>query len=189
MNPLSQFFFLLATSSLLLAAQSTISSLSESGNDSTYFIFANQSNHQHATNTSLESLLTNDDECQGNRFEALESGRQCLKRCRKDVQCENSRKHCLCDGLCGWSCIKPDSSCLELPKIANGRYSPQLNTFKTRVTYDCDDGFYLFGSRERVCQGDEEWSGTSVECLSERKSFVNFQFLKTKQSLLSSFYN
>lgn len=109
-----------------------------------------------------------DNDCLGNRAEALELGRQCSRRCRKDVPCENTRKQCLCDGLCGLSCLKPDLSCPELPKIENGDYSPSKNSlFNTKVTYHCNPGFYLFGSRERLCQGDEEWSGTLVECLAE----------------------
>lgn len=136
--------------------------------DSTYFIAANQTtiNQQNVPNLHLDLY---DDECEENRFEALRGGRQCLKRCKKGGACENSRKQCLCDGLCGWSCIKPDSSCLELPLVANGRYSHQSSKFKSRVNYECDEGFYLFGSKERVCQGDEEWSGTPVECLANRK--------------------
>lgn len=113
---------------------------------------------------------TNDvDDCQENRIEAIEVGRQCSRRCRKDVPCENTRKHCLCDGLCGLSCIKPDLSCVDLPKIENGDYQPKSFKFNDKVVYQCQPGYYLFGSRERLCQGDEDWSGTPAECLAERK--------------------
>lgn len=111
----------------------------------------------------------NDEECIGNRMEALEFGRQCSRKCKKDTLCENTRKQCLCDGLCGMSCIKPDLSCPDLPKIENGNFFPKTTLFNTRVTYQCDRGYYLFGSQDRLCQGDEDWSGTPAECMSERE--------------------
>lgn len=109
-----------------------------------------------------------DKDCTGNRIEALEVGRQCSRRCKKDVPCENTRKQCLCDGLCGLSCIKPDLSCQDLSKIENGDYQPKLSLFNTRVSYQCDAGYFLSGSKERLCQGDEDWSGTPAECTPER---------------------
>lgn len=116
------------------------------------------------------SVLANDDaDCLEDRLEAVEIGRQCSRRCKKDVPCENARKQCLCDGLCGMSCLKPDLHCVELPKIEHGDYQPKTTRFNTKVTYQCEPGFYLFGSRERLCQGDEDWSGTPAECLPERK--------------------
>lgn len=121
--------------------------------------------------TSNQSLVADDDdECIGNRMEALEFGRQCSRKCKRDTPCENTRKQCLCDGLCGMSCIKPDLICPDLPKIENGKFFPKTLIFNTKVTYHCDRGYYLFGSQERLCQGDEEWSGTPAECMSERKS-------------------
>lgn len=120
----------------------------------------------HANN--FDSTDTSDENCIGNRLEAAEIGRQCSRKCRKDVPCENTRKQCLCDGLCGLSCLKPDLTCpTELVKIDNGDYFPNSNLFNTRVIFTCNEGYYLFGSRERSCQGDEDWSGTRAECLKE----------------------
>lgn len=112
---------------------------------------------------------SNDEGCIENRAEALEVGRQCSRRCKADVPCENTRKQCLCDGLCGMSCLKPDLNCAELPKIQNGDFYPKSTRFSTKVVYRCDPGFYLFGSIDRLCQGDEDWSGTPAECMQERK--------------------
>lgn len=124
-------------------------------------------NHSQIVNN-YDYLADVDKDCTGNRLEALEIGRQCSRRCKKDVPCENTRKQCLCDGLCGLSCIKPDLSCLDLPKIENGDFQPKLSLFNTRVTYQCNPGYFLFGSKERLCQGDEDWSGMPAECTSER---------------------
>lgn len=114
-----------------------------------------------------------DDDCTENRAEALETGRQCSRRCRKNVPCENIRKLCLCDGLCGLSCTRPDLVCPELAKINNGHIMPpKRNLFGSRVVYICNPEYYLYGSRERICQGDEEWSGIPAECNPERESRI-----------------
>lgn len=119
---------------------------------------------------SYRNVTANEDnECFEDRLEAIEVGRQCSRRCKKDVPCENARKQCLCDGLCGMSCLKPDLNCPELPKIEHGDYQPKGTRFNSRVIYQCEPGYYLFGSRERLCQGDEDWSGTPAECLAERE--------------------
>ena len=34
-------------------------------------------------------------------------GRVCLRKCLADEDCRSPRKKCLCDGICGMSCIKP----------------------------------------------------------------------------------
>lgn len=124
-------------------------------------------------------LVEIDKDCSGNRMEALEIGRQCSRRCKKDMPCENTRKHCLCDGLCGLSCIKPDLSCQDLAKLENGDFQPKLSLFNTRVTYQCDQGYFLFGSKERLCQGDEDWSGTPAECTPERTYLITHLFVAT----------
>lgn len=45
--------------------------------------------------------------CPRNREEAIARGRHCLRKCKTDADCISSRKRCLCDGLCGWSCVRP----------------------------------------------------------------------------------
>lgn len=110
-------------------------------------------------------------ECPADRLEAAEIGRQCSRKCKRETGCENVRKQCICDGLCGLSCLKPDLVCPDLPKIENGRFSPSSTLFTTEVTYQCDTGYFLYGSKQRVCQGDEEWSGIPVECTRERKYY------------------
>lgn len=138
-----------------------------------HLLLSNQKNNDSSTLETYQlpfEVPTNDlNDCLENRIEAVEVGRQCSRRCRKDVPCENTRKQCLCDGLCGLSCIKPDLNCAELPKIDHGDYHPKSAKFNTKAVYTCDPGYYLFGSRERLCQGDEDWSGMPAECLHERK--------------------
>ncbi|KAG7171604.1 putative high molecular weight rhoptry protein 2-like [Homarus americanus] len=37
----------------------------------------------------------------------LEAGRTCLRKCNGDRDCLSKRKVCLCDGMCGLSCVNP----------------------------------------------------------------------------------
>ncbi|KAH6945697.1 hypothetical protein HPB50_009631 [Hyalomma asiaticum] len=68
------------------------------------------------TNTANEMPLpTEGDEedvregCPQNREEAAALGRRCLRKCKTDEDCISSKKKCLCDGRCGWSCVRPVS--------------------------------------------------------------------------------
>jgi hypothetical protein len=38
------------------------------------------------------------------------------------------------------------------------------NTFGAVASYACDDGWELDGTKARVCQGDETWSGVKPRC-------------------------
>ncbi|GBM03048.1 hypothetical protein AVEN_14559-1 [Araneus ventricosus] len=61
----------------------------------------------------IDPLLPVDPEgCLRNREEAAARGRQCLRKCASDADCISTRKRCLCDGLCGWSCIRPGRTAL-----------------------------------------------------------------------------
>lgn len=60
-----------------------------------------------------------------------------------------------------------DLNCDELPKANNGQFKVSGDYFGARVTYTCDDGFYMSGPRERVCQGDGSWSDQPPDCKKE----------------------
>ncbi|XP_054715425.1 sushi, von Willebrand factor type A, EGF and pentraxin domain-containing protein 1-like [Uloborus diversus] len=112
-----------------------------------------------------ENIVPVDPEgCPRNREEAASKGRQCLRKCGSDDDCISSRKRCLCDGLCGWSCIRPDLHCAELGTMENGHHKLQGDHFGARVMYFCEDSYWMSGPKERVCQGDGTWSDHSPEC-------------------------
>ena len=48
-------------------------------------------------------------------------GIECMTKCLSDHGCQNKRKLCLCDGVCGMSCIRPEKECPELPDPPNGQ--------------------------------------------------------------------
>ena len=63
-----------------------------------------------------------------------------------------------------------DLNCDELAEVANGRYYLNNgNFFNSKVTYECDPGYYMSGVKERICQGDSSWSNAAAECKHRRK--------------------
>jgi hypothetical protein len=68
------------------------------------------------------SLFPKPDECAA-RDDAVAAakGRTCQRRCASDKDCLNDRKLCLCDGVCGLSCIRPEKECPELPDPPHGQ--------------------------------------------------------------------
>ncbi|XP_015785992.1 sushi, von Willebrand factor type A, EGF and pentraxin domain-containing protein 1-like isoform X2 [Tetranychus urticae] len=124
---------------------------------------------RHVKKQASEALdsVYQDDLCPRSREEAVARGRSCLKKCVSDADCISSRKRCLCDGLCGWSCVRPDLNCDEMTTVKNGEFKVSGNHFGARVSYTCLDGFYMSGPRERVCQGDGSWSDQPPVCRKE----------------------
>ncbi|GBM03054.1 Protein lev-9 [Araneus ventricosus] len=57
-----------------------------------------------------------------------------------------------------------DLHCADLGVMENGNYKVTGDHFGARVMYSCDDGFWMSGPKERVCQGDGSWSERSPEC-------------------------
>ncbi|XP_027195567.2 sushi, von Willebrand factor type A, EGF and pentraxin domain-containing protein 1-like isoform X1 [Dermatophagoides pteronyssinus] len=114
-----------------------------------------------------DTSITYDDRlCPRDREEAKARGQSCLRKCNSHKDCISSKRRCLCDGLCGWSCIRPDLNCEELPGVANSRYTlTNGNFFHSKLIYECDPGYIMSGTgRERICQGDGSWSGWPPQC-------------------------
>lgn len=64
-----------------------------------------------------------------------------------------------------------DLNCDELAEPSNGRIVVNDNYFNSHVTYECDPGYYMFGPKERICQGDSSWSENPPECKAKRMCF------------------
>ena len=60
-------------------------------------------------------------------------------------------------------------NCDELTPIKKGHFKLNGNFFGARVTYYCDDGFIMSGTKERVCQGDGSWSNSPPQCKKQGK--------------------
>lgn len=57
-----------------------------------------------------------------------------------------------------------DLHCAELGPMDNGVFKVTGDHFGARVTYTCNDGYWMSGPKERVCQGDASWSEHAPEC-------------------------
>lgn len=60
--------------------------------------------------------------------------------------------------------LTPDVDCGDLGDPINGQVSLSGTTFGSLAVYECNTGFSLVGNVERVCQDNEEWSGTVPTC-------------------------
>ncbi|KAG8200512.1 hypothetical protein JTE90_000589 [Oedothorax gibbosus] len=112
----------------------------------------------------VDDLEDGPDDCPRDRDEAVAKGRECLRKCKNDQDCISTKKRCLCDGQCGWSCVRPDLRCDELAPPNNGSVAVTGSMFGATATYGCSEGFWLHGTKERVCQGNAKWSGKRPEC-------------------------
>ncbi|CAH1787584.1 unnamed protein product, partial [Owenia fusiformis] len=95
----------------------------------------------------------------------LAAKRTCLKKCRSDNDCRGRNKRCLCDDVCGKSCVRPTRRCEPLETFENGHIEVVPNNrFSGKAKYHCDEGFKLNGQPIRICQGDKKWSGKPPRC-------------------------
>ncbi|UYV81425.1 hypothetical protein LAZ67_20001156 [Cordylochernes scorpioides] len=115
--------------------------------------------------------------CPQDRDKALSEGRQCKRKCRTDADCISARKKCLCDGICGRSCIRPDILCPELSSIPNGRVKVGSVQFGGRATFTCDETFFMSGAREISCQGDGSWWPQPPLCTTRGEASVAHIFI------------
>nr|XP_042896382.1 protein lev-9-like [Parasteatoda tepidariorum] len=104
------------------------------------------------------------DYCPRHKEEAEAKGRDCLRKCKNDADCISAKKRCLCDGMCGWSCVRPDLHCEDLSPPEHGILKVTGEHFGQKASFSCQEGYWLAGNTERVCQGDAKWSGKQPEC-------------------------
>ncbi|XP_014258644.1 CUB and sushi domain-containing protein 3 isoform X2 [Cimex lectularius] len=103
-------------------------------------------------------------ECPRDEEHAEFLGQKCLRKCSNDEDCKSKKKKCICDGVCGMSCIKPERECPELRNPDKGTVVVTGKLFGDRATYECEPGHHLVGLKERTCRGDGEWSGVEPQC-------------------------
>ncbi|CAH3170926.1 unnamed protein product [Porites evermanni] len=89
----------------------------------------------------------------------------CAKSCdpSQNSPCKGNRL-CLCDGDCGFSCVKADRRC-PTPEIpANGRVRGKNTTFGSVIKYRCSSSYKLQGPKTRTCRGNGKWDGETPIC-------------------------
>ncbi|XP_076821816.1 sushi, von Willebrand factor type A, EGF and pentraxin domain-containing protein 1-like isoform X2 [Clavelina lepadiformis] len=117
-----------------------------------------------------ESELSNlDSFCRADLCQ-VEAGRTCRKSCENAADCRGALKRCVCDDVCGMSCINPKALCDDLDTFSNGTIEGD-RTYGDTVHYVCNEGFILKGTRTRTCRSDKKWTGTAPTCL-EIECFV-----------------
>ena len=51
--------------------------------------------------------------------------------------------------------------------VTNGVRMMENTTYGSSVSYFCNPGYMLVGSRKRVCQANGQWSGQATSCASK----------------------
>nr|XP_002124008.1 CUB and sushi domain-containing protein 3-like isoform X1 [Ciona intestinalis] len=96
----------------------------------------------------------------------VELGRTCMSACETDSDCSVHLESCICDGLCGFSCINPDSICQIPGQLANGTTSYSTINYNSTVLYECFPGYVMAsGDAVRKCRSDSVWSGAMPTCV------------------------
>ncbi|XP_033114876.1 sushi, von Willebrand factor type A, EGF and pentraxin domain-containing protein 1-like [Anneissia japonica] len=111
-------------------------------------------------------------DCPRDEAALLATGRGCSPQlCEETGLCDNVRRECVCDGICGKTCILTQRTeyCAELntTAILTVTITPRPIVFGASATYSCSTGYMLSdeGDPVRHCQGDRQWSGTAPTCV------------------------
>lgn len=63
--------------------------------------------------------------------------------------------------------LEPVQSCGWLSPPNHGQKEGTLYLEGANVTFSCNSGYSLYGSHERTCQADGEWSGEDTHCVAD----------------------
>ncbi|KAJ8038246.1 Protein lev-9 [Holothuria leucospilota] len=96
--------------------------------------------------------------------DTVRAGRDCERACLPDGTCKKQNRQCVCDGLCGLSCLRKKCPPLSTPKNGNMVVRPNDRTIGAVVTYSCNYDFVISGHTSRMCQRNQTWSGTEPIC-------------------------
>lgn len=70
-------------------------------------------------------------ECPRDEEQATLLGQKCLRKCSSDEDCKSKKKKCLCDGVCGNSCIKPGEWSAPVAVARLKRYLAQIASVRS----------------------------------------------------------
>ncbi|XP_020615769.1 protein lev-9-like isoform X1 [Orbicella faveolata] len=87
----------------------------------------------------------------------------CSKPCDPAQDDCKGNRDCVCDGDCGYSCVKRDLHCPRLT-IDNGRVRYKNDTLGSVARYRCTSPYIAFGSKKRTCRGNGQWDGEKPTC-------------------------
>ena len=96
-----------------------------------------------------------------------EANKFCASECVLSLDtCSSENKECVCDGDCGYSCIKKDLRC-RTPKpreLEHGQRVVSGKKFNHTATFTCNEGYMLSGASVRRCRGGGVWDGVEPKC-------------------------
>ncbi|XP_067016808.1 sushi, von Willebrand factor type A, EGF and pentraxin domain-containing protein 1-like isoform X2 [Acropora muricata] len=93
------------------------------------------------------------------------ASRMCARGCSPETGCDNPTDECLCDGDCGYSCVRKGLSCGKPPSVRKAQPQYQSTNFGAVVTYVCNTGYTLSGASQRTCRGIGKWDDVGPKCL------------------------
>ncbi|KAJ8038755.1 CUB and sushi domain-containing protein 1 [Holothuria leucospilota] len=116
-------------------------------------------------------------QCTKNKDEVSRLGRECARPCNSDGTCLRTGHSCICDDICGESCIPVERENYCDPALlstSHATYTVNLATakFGSIAQYTCADGFFpAGGDNERTCTGGGGWSGNALICNPENACY------------------
>ncbi|KAJ7383512.1 hypothetical protein OS493_027678 [Desmophyllum pertusum] len=88
----------------------------------------------------------------------------CLKSCDPAQDDCKGTRDCVCDGDCGYSCVKRGLRCPRLTNIDHRRVRYRNTTLGSVARYRCILPYTSVGSRKRTCRGNGAWDGKEPIC-------------------------
>lgn len=100
--------------------------------------------------------------CQGR--ESLSEGKRCLViLIFSSLSWFHTSRFFLCFVFCYFDFVAKDCGIVKIP-LDGSIVGPNRTTFPNSLTFTCDRGFLLKGSRVRQCQANATWSGSETYC-------------------------
>ncbi|KAK2566872.1 CUB and sushi domain-containing protein 1 [Acropora cervicornis] len=75
---------------------------------------------------------------------------------------------CVCDGDCGFSCVRQEINCPDPGGIKDGSMSHDGFDRGKHVKYSCHKGFTLIGNKILTCSKDGRWDKAKPRCMCRR---------------------
>ncbi|XP_068726408.1 protein lev-9-like [Montipora capricornis] len=88
----------------------------------------------------------------------------CVTSCNPSQNNCSEDSLCVCDGDCGYSCVKRDLRCPRPTNIDHGRVRMKNTTFGSIARYRCSPQYKLKGSRKRMCRANGNWDEKRPVC-------------------------
>ena len=78
--------------------------------------------------------------------------------------------------------------CPTLPDPTNGKAVYASTAIGSTMKYNCNCGYHLIGSQNRICQPEGLWDGRNAICARKKSTHNNFEYfffliLKTKPTI------